>query len=231
MAILQEFAENVWIVDGPPVRFLGMLFPTRMILVKLSDGSLWVNSPVSTEPEILSRLSELGPVHYLVAPNRLHVWRLEEWHIRFPDAELWLPSRIPRAFKNLPAAGFLGDISPPSWEKDLDQLVFRGNLFLEEVFFLHKPSRTVILADLIQNHPLHKRQPLINLIKRLGGVASFPGGVPRDIRLSFVNRGKARQSLEELLSWDFDKLIIGHGTCLDKDAKPFMKQAFHWLLE
>ena len=66
MAILQEFAENVWIVDGPPVRFLGMLFPTRMILVKLSDGSLWVNSPVSTEPEILTYKNPYSTIIWFV---------------------------------------------------------------------------------------------------------------------------------------------------------------------
>jgi hypothetical protein len=44
---LQTFAENVSVVDGPPVRAVGVTFTTRMIIVKLADGSLWVNSPVS----------------------------------------------------------------------------------------------------------------------------------------------------------------------------------------
>jgi hypothetical protein len=29
--------------------------------------------------------------------------------------------------------------------------------------------------------------------------------------------------------WDFDKLIIAHGPCVDHDAKPFVKRAFRWL--
>ena len=42
---IQAFAPNVWIVDGPRVRDMG-LFTTRMTIVKLYDGSLWVDSPV-----------------------------------------------------------------------------------------------------------------------------------------------------------------------------------------
>jgi hypothetical protein len=38
----------------------------------------------------------------------------------------------------------------------------------------------------------------------------------------------ARESLEKLLSWDFDKLIIAHGICIEKDAKPFVERAFQW---
>jgi len=44
MADLLAFAENIWIVHGPNVRDMGIMFTTRMAVVKLSDGSLSVNS-------------------------------------------------------------------------------------------------------------------------------------------------------------------------------------------
>ena len=50
-----------------------------------------------------------------------------------------------------------------------------------------------------------------------------------DIRLTFIHRNLARQSLKKLLSWDFDRLIIAHGPCIEKDAKAFVKRAFRWL--
>jgi hypothetical protein len=117
----------------------------------------------------------------------------------------------------------------PGWAADLDQLVFKGNLFIQEVFFFHKLSRTLIAADFIQNHPIEPGKPLLNALWKLGGVAHPSGGVPLDIRLSFTDRTLARRSLEKLLLWDFDKLIIAHGVCMEKDAKPFVKQAFRWL--
>jgi hypothetical protein len=72
-------------------------------------------------------------------------------------------------------------------------------------------------------------RPLLNALFKFAGVAFQHGGVPCDIRLSFTNRSLARRSLERLLSWDFDKLIIAHGGCIEKDAKPFVERAFQWL--
>jgi len=125
--------------------------------------------------------------------------------------------------------GILGDEPPQAWKNDFDQLAFRGNPLIEEVLFFHKPSHTVILDDLIQVHPMIEGRPFRNSLIRLGGVAYPDGGVPLDIRLTFIHRNLARQSFKKLLSWDFDRLIIAHGPCIEKDAKAFVERAFRWL--
>jgi len=231
MPELRAFAKNVWLVDGPNVRDFGVVFTTRMIVVKLSDGSVWANSPVSVPFDILKRITELGPVRYLIAATPRHVWRLDRWHTLFPEAQLWAARTTPFTLKKrpLPFTGTLGDASPQGWAEDLDQLAFKGNPLIEEVLFLHKQSGTVILDDLIQIHPKMKGKPLRNALFKLEGVTSPDGGVGLDIRLSFTNRNLARRSLATLLSWDFDKLIIAHGPCIEKDAKPFLQRAFRWL--
>jgi len=231
MPELQAFAKNIWIVDGPNVRDMGVMFTTRMTVVKLSDNSLWVDSPVHVPFETLKVITELGPVRYLVAATPRHVWRLESWHGLFPEAQLWAPQSSLLTVKkgNLPYAGILGDIPPEGWAADLDQLAFKGNPLIEEVFFFHKESRTVILDDLIQVHPHMKGKLFQNLLFKLEGVTYPNGGVGLDLKLSFIHRNLARQSLKKLLLWDFDKLIIAHGDCVAKDAKPFVERAFRWL--
>ncbi len=231
MSGMHAFAPNVWIADGPNVRDFGVLFPTRMTIVKLADGSVWVDSPVPVPFETLKRITELGPVRYLAAETPRHVWRLAAWHTLFPDAQLWAPRPTPFTLKkgHLPLTGMLKDTPPSDWSLDFDQLAFQGNPLIEEVLFFHQASRTVILGDLIQVHPSVKGKLLRNALFQLEGVASPPGGVGLDFRLSFTNRKLARRSLDKLLSWDFDKLIIAHGACIEKDAKPFVEQAFHWL--
>jgi len=231
MSDLQPFAKNLLIVDGPSVRDMGVLFTTRMAVVKLSDGSLWVNSPVSVPFDTLKRITELGPVKYLLAATPRHVWRLAAWHALFPEAQLWAPRPTPFTLKkgHLPFTGILGDEPPQAWKDDFDQLAFKGNPLIEEIVFFHKQSRTVILDDLIQIHPMVKGKPFRNALWKLEGVASPHGGVALDIRLSFTNRDLARRSLVKLLSWDFDKLIIAHGACVEQDAKPFVERAFRWL--
>jgi hypothetical protein len=232
MPEFQEFAKNVLIVDGPPVRDMGIMFTTRMSIVKLADGSLWVDSPVSVSSDVLERITRLGAVRYLVAATPRHVWRLASWHDLFPEAELWACKSTLFALKKRHPAftGTLTDQPPQGWADDLDQLAFKGNPLIEEVIFLHKRSGTVILDDLIQNHPPVKGKLFRNALFKLEGVVSPHGGVGFDIRLTFIHRNLARRSLAKLLSWDFDKLILAHGVCIEKNAKAFVKRAFQWLL-
>ena len=210
---------------------MGVMFTTRMTIVKLSDGSLWLESPVSLPFETLKRITALGPVRYLVAATPRHVWRLKQWHSLFPEAQLWASRPTPFTLnkRHLTFTGVLSDTPIHGWANDFDQLAFKGNPFIEEVIFFHKQSRTVILGDLIQSHPIAKGKPFRNALFKLEGVAKSNGGVGLDIRLSFINRNLARRSLEKLLSWDFDKLIIAHGACIEKDAKSSVERAFQWL--
>lgn len=198
-----------------------------MIVVKLRDGSLWVNSPVEPSPDVLTQVRGVGPIRYLVAPTPMHIWRLEPWITLLPLAQLWGPPKARSAPANRPFAGLLGDVAPTEWAEDIEQVVFRGNVFLDEVEFFHKSSRTLIVADFIQNYPAVKGDVLGNFVKMLGGVRD--GGVPRDIRWSITDRRKARASLAKLLAWDFDKAIVAHGACVEHDAKPFVETAFRWL--
>ena len=231
MTECQQFADDLWIVQGPNVRDMGVMFTTRMSIVKLGDGSLWLDSPVPVQPEVLEQILRLGPVKYLVAATPRHVWRLATWHALFPKAEMWACRRTPLTLKKeeLALTGTLSDQPPSAWAGDLDQVAFKGNPLIEEVVFLHKKSRTVILDDLIQRHPLEKGKAVRNALMKFAGVAYPGGGVPLDIRWTFIHRKLARQSLAKLLSWDFDKLIIAHGACVESNAKAFVQRAFRWL--
>lgn len=223
MQPLQEFGPHIWIADGPVVKTAGFSFPTRMIVVKLSDGSVWINSPVQATREQMESVAALGPVKYLVAPSSLHVWRFEGWSGVYPQAELWIPprTRIPN-----PSMHVLGDDPPAAWSADLDQMVFRGSAILDEVYFHHRGSRTLIFNDFIQRYD--PRNPFLRALATLAGVRS--GGTPPDIRLSFTfGKAQGRESLRKLLSWDFDKVILAHGPCVTIDAKLFVQRAFRWL--
>jgi hypothetical protein len=56
--------------------------------------------------------------------------------------------------------------------------------------------------------------------------------VSRVIRwTAFPDRAAARRSIEKLLAFPFDNLIVGHGTPLIGGAKEAVKGAYSWLLE
>jgi hypothetical protein len=166
-------------------------------------------------------------VGYLIAPTKLHAWRLNQAGALFPQAQMWGPPGASQQSGHLRFTGLLDDSPPPAWANELDQFIFRGNAFIQEAWFLHKKSGTAIAADFIQNYPARDDELFMNALKRFGGVLG--GGVPLDIRLSFTNKPLARRSLEKLLSWEFDRLIIAHGACVSSHAKKFVERAFDWL--
>lgn len=125
--------------------------------------------------------------------------------------------------------GYLDDTPDKAWNSDFDQLEFKGNPLLSEVLFFHKQTHTVILDDLIQRNPTAQASALASGILKLAGAQDPNGVVGVDMRMTFLNRNLARQSLEKLLSWDFDKLIIAHGACFESDAKQYVRRAFRWL--
>ena len=226
MESLRRFAPDVWIAEGPIVRTFGFPFPTRMILVKLADGNVWINSPVVASPEEMESITDLGPVKYLVAPTPLHEWRLQGWKGKFPGAQVWVAPPV-RKQTNLPQH-VLSDEPPAAWAEDMDRMIFRGSSVLNEVYFLHRNSHTLIFCDFIQNYAPQRGKLLRNTVMKWAGVLG--GGVPIDIRLSCSrNTSPARASLQRLLSWDFDKAIFAHGDCIERDAKAFVRRAFRWL--
>lgn len=127
-------------------------------------------------------------------------------------------------------AGTLTGQPVAAWAEDLEQELIKGSRFIEETCFFHKPSRTLIVGDLIQVHELHTGDVFGNAIKRAGGTAAPDGGTSRDIKASFWDRKALRASVERVMDWDFDRLIMAHGPCLSDGAKPFVADRLAWAL-
>lgn len=231
MSALQPLGSDLFFVDGPVVRDLGMQFNTRMSVAKLRDGSVWIASPVPVPFTTLQEIAELGPVRYLVSPTPRHFWRLDSWHGLFPEAELWSSPLTPITLKkgNLALTGILGSRIPEPWAGDLGQVMVRGSSLLNEVFFFHGASRTLLVEDLIQIHRPDSGRTLRNALIAWGGVGAPWGGMARDIQLAFRDRAAARESREQVLRWDFDKLVMAHGPVITHLARETVEHAFSWL--
>ena len=61
--MMNEFAPNVWTVDGPVVDFYGFPYPTRMVVIRLNSGCSWVWSPVQINDALAAEVeAKAGPV-------------------------------------------------------------------------------------------------------------------------------------------------------------------------
>jgi hypothetical protein len=66
---LRRFAD-LWIADGPIVNFCSFPYPTRMGLLRLSDGSLWIWSPIHLQPQLREEVEALGNPAHPVSPKQ-----------------------------------------------------------------------------------------------------------------------------------------------------------------
>lgn len=236
---LKPVAPELWIVDGPIVHMaapLGMSapFPTRMTLARLPDGGLWCHSPIEPDAGLFDAVDALGSVRHLVSPNKLHYAHIAAWKRRYPQAIAWAsPGVRERAASQRIEVAFdaeLADVPPAAWAGTLDQLRFKGSRAIEEVVFLHRPSATLVLADLIENFEADRLDTPMRWIARFGGVLAPDGKTPLDMRLTYLgHRAEARACFERMLAWQPQRIILAHGRCFMHDGEAELRRAFAWL--
>jgi hypothetical protein len=200
-AMFQDFGPSLFMADGPTVSFYGFPYPTRMAVARLSGGSAWVWSPVALTDDIVEFMDTFESVDHIVSPNKIHHLFLAQWHERWPDARLYAPPGLAPKKPELRFDSELGDFPDPAWATDIDQVIFRGSLAMEEVVFFHHESQTAIVCDLIQRHDEAVMTGWKGMLMRVDGLVGKNGSTPREWRASFLRRGEARAARERVLSW------------------------------
>jgi hypothetical protein len=236
--ILKPVAAGIWIVDGPALSLsalgLSVSFPTRMTIVRLDDGGLWCHSPIALSDGLRLQVNALGPVRHLVSPNLLHYLHIGQWQRAWPDAVAWAsPGVRERAAAQGSDARFDADLAagaPADWDGRIDQEIFQGGRFIREVTFFHRASRTLILADLIENFELDRVEKRWRWLLRAAGVADPDGKAPVEMRWTFWgHRDEARQSRARLIAWQPERVIIAHGRWYERDGTAELERALRWL--
>jgi hypothetical protein len=86
--MLRRFGEEIWTAGGSTVSIAGFDYPTRVIVIRLSDGALFIWSPTALSPDLQTAVDGLGSVRHIVAPNTLHHLFIAEWHKAYPEATI-----------------------------------------------------------------------------------------------------------------------------------------------
>ena len=225
MPRLQQLAENIWAVSTNH-SFLGMHLGTRMTVVRLAGGGLWLHSPVAMSADLRQELDALGPVRHIVCPNLYHHVYAREAVAAYPQAMLHGPHALRRKRKDLPFAADLSDTPHLDWLNDLAPLVIRGCMLQETVFF-HQPSRTLVTSDLVENFESSPHWLTRMYLKLCGLEGKITWGGP--YRLLYRNRKAARACIDRLLEWPFERVVIAHGDLILRDAHESIERGMAWL--
>lgn len=228
---LKPIVYSLWLVDGPSIRFYGLPFSTRATIVRLNSGDIWVHSPTKLTKGLRAQVAELGPVRHLVAPNWIHYAYLTEWQEAFPGVTTWAaPGVAKRAAQNgldLHIDHRLGDTPPEDWAADFEQMIVEGSSVHREAVFFHKPTRTLILTDLIENFESRNLPLWMIPIAKLVGISDPHGSMPRDMRATFHGgRHQLRAAVQRMIGWDPERVILAHGRWYETDGTAELKRAF-----
>lgn len=229
-------ADGLWIVDGAPIHPGGLLtLPVRMAVVRLASGDLWLHSPVRHSAELARSLARLGPIRHLVAPNVAHWSFLPDWQKAFPDATLWAAPGL-RARRQVRKSGLridhdLGDAAPEAWSGQIEQAVVPGAGGFREVAFLHLPSRTLLLTDLIANLEADRLPAATRLFARINGMLAPDGRAAAYVRMSVrMRRSEAACALARLVELQPERLVFPHGAWFDRDGVAAARRSLGWIL-
>lgn len=231
MTALVAFGPDLWIAEGPVVSFVGFPYSTRMAVIRLQSGSLFAWSPIALTPKLKAEVDALGPVAYLVSPNKIHHLFLADWKSAYPHAHTYGLDELKKRKVGPSIDALLEDAPPPEWADDVDQVIVRGSFAMSEAVFFHRKSRTAIFADLIQNFPPDWFKGWKGLVARLGGIVAPYPGTPGDWRSSFLHRKRARAALDRILAWQPEQVVIAHGIPVRNDGVGFIRRGLAWLLK
>ncbi|MDQ2093918.1 DUF4336 domain-containing protein [Rhodalgimonas zhirmunskyi] len=231
---LKPVAPDIWVIDGPAIRFYGMPFSTRATVVRLENGALWVHSPTHLTEDLRAELAALGPVAHLIAPNWIHYAHIQSWQAAFPQARAWAaPGVADRAAKHGLILAFDHELCPRAedpWQGQIEQMIVPGSKIHREAVFFHRASRTLILTDLIENFEPRKLPFWMRPLIWLGGIADPDGQMPRDMRMTFVrHRDALRDAIEQMLAWGPERVILAHGRWFRENGAEELRRAFRWL--
>ena len=143
----QVVADRMWVFEQEQGIGLGLGVSnlTRMTIIKLDSGELWVHAPIAPTRECVRLVKQLGyPVKYIVLATTLYEHKVfvAPFTRKFPEAELWI---VPKQF---------------SWPLDFPpQLLVRRSVLLLRCLYVEAQQAVFILQGLFPTGTIQEGKP------------------------------------------------------------------------
>jgi glyoxylase-like metal-dependent hydrolase (beta-lactamase superfamily II) len=219
---LKNLAPDLWIVStGFFSAEWNVTVPVRMTVIRLKDRRVLIHSPVPIEPELRSAVQELGQPVALIASNLFHHLFISEWKSEFPKAKAFCVPGLEKIRNDIKFDRVLGSVSPPEWRGEIDQILVEGIPMYGEMVFFHRSSRTLIVSDIVFNYTPEQAA------SDPGAIAGF--GPDRRIKAAITDPKAARASIESILRWPFERVIVAHGDIVESGGYVRFRDGFAFL--
>jgi hypothetical protein len=233
--MLREIDTNLWVAEQP-LKYLGLSVGTRMTIIRLLNGDLVLISPIKIDDRTQQQLDKIGTVSHIIAPNLYHYLFAEECKTLYPNATFWAVPGLDIKQPKLTSDRIINN-DRGSLENEIEYLPFDGFRTLSlkgfdplnEWVFFHPATRTLILTDTAY-HFDDSFPPLTQFTtKVIGGYKKLSPSLLE--KIATRDRDAVKESVIKVLSWDFERVIMAHGSIVEQNGKQKFKESYEWFLD
>ena len=251
---IRHLTPTLTTFSTPFLRFGRIKIGGRATMVKLASGNLAVFSPVALTDEVRSTVtSQGGKVRYIIAPDFEHHIFVGPWAKAYPDAEVIGVEGLPEKreqdedtrgvkFHHVFSKSNKLDLRiSEEFHREFDVEYFHSHQN-KELAFCHRPTKTLIEADLLFNLPATEQfsktgtSATAGILTRLfGGIMHTRGEMVWQKRaLWYGAAGKDRegfaQSVQRVKGWEFDRIVPCHGDVIETGGRRVWDQLTNWFV-
>ena len=208
-------------------KIMGANIGARMTLFKLAAGDLIIHDPIPLTPEVRQEIDDFGRVRAVISPNDFHHLYVKDFMAAYLEAEFLGSPGLRTKRPDLKFSRYFSDEYIPEWKEELDFVVYRGSKDFHEVVFYHPQTKTLVLTDLAMNIQRKCGFKESMIFRFLGVYHKFTSS--RILKSVTKNRVLGREAVRKILHWQFENVIVSHGSVINNDARNQIRQAFAWL--
>lgn len=233
--MLKSIDRSIWVAEQP-FKYLGLPVGTRMTVILLSGGRLLLISPIKIDTKTKAQIDSIGKVEFIIAPNLFHHLYLAECQQLYPEATLIAPPGLDSKKPNLEIDQIFYQ-NEISFHNELEYILFEGfQTFIppkiktaNEIVFFHPASKTLILTDTAFNYD--RSFPLVTQLatRVLGCYDNLRPSILA--KIASKDKDTVKHSLQKILAWDFQRVIVAHGNIVETNGKEQLKAGYQWFLD
>src|SRR5579859_4770853 len=201
LSMFDLIADGIW-CHRALYRFGALEFPHAVTVMRKHDGGLIVHSPAKIDNATREALKSLGGVSTIVWPSWWHDLYLRAWAHAYPDAHLFVAPDLRSKVAGMSNARLLSESSDV--DADVDIIAVDGlNVWFDEYVVMHRPSKTLVVADLVVNVGADQPFPT-SVFFALMGARSGPF-IPWFYRTVARDKKRLRSQLDRISALDFER--------------------------
>jgi len=208
--------DRVW-TDFCDLNIAGIPMGRRVTVIRSKAGGVFVWSPLPAVSINIENIRELSDDVTFILQSKMHNLYINDYQEYFPNSRFLAANE--EYDKNSQYEMFS---SCKPLEEEFYYVEVAGMPKVKEVVFYHIETKTLIVADLFFN----VSTPKSGFRRFLCSVAGI-GDKPKSSRLwksMIKDADEYCASLKAILEWDIDRIITGHGNCVNSGAKDVLEE-------